>query len=82
MTSYIKESREFKLDLVFKDDLNFRKAIKFLENESYFSLDDTNKEFNTISFMCSSQSDCNSLERQIEKELIVNDIEGYYFEAQ
>ena len=82
--SYIKESRneQYILLLTFTDSKEFTKAVSFFNGESSFVSDVANFEFSSLSFTCTSKNDIDSLENEINTELIENGFDNYYFESE
>lgn len=78
---YIYSGDKICLEVVFNNEEQYLNAINFFNSESSdFTPDELNNEFRSISFDCDNQKELDSLEIYIEKELIDNGFESYYFE--
>lgn len=70
------------LHLRFNEQDDFRNAVKHFDHISNYYADDIIDEFNTLAFNVSDQLEADELERELERELISNGNDGFYFELE
>ena len=76
------DNNKYILVLRFKNSDEYTKAVDFFNYDSEFFSERSNDEFMALDFNCSDELDMNTTEHAIDKELIKNGFEGYYFEQE